>query len=159
MERFFDILFSGLALLVFLPLLVPIAIVLKCSEEEVFFSQERIGKDGKVFKLFEFATMLKDSPNLDIGSVIIKDDSRVLSVSKFLRKSKINELPQLPNIVFGNISVIGPRPLRAKAFSSYLNKIQDFIVLVRPGLSGVGSIVFRGEEDIMHGAKASIDYY
>ena len=160
MERFFDILFSGLALLVLSPLLVPIVIILKCSgEREVFFLQERIGKDGKLFKLFKFATMLKDSPNLGTGTVTMRGDPRVLPVGQFLRKTKINELPQLLNIFFGDMSVIGPRPLTAQTFGSYSDSTQDVIKQVRPGLSGVGSIIFRGEEDIMHGATASVDFY
>ncbi|MDB4797228.1 sugar transferase [bacterium] len=160
MERFFDIFFSGLALLVLSPLLVPIVIILKCSGEgEVFFLQKRIGKDGKLFKLFKFATMLKDSPNLGTGTVTMRGDSRVLPVGKFLRKTKINELPQLLNIFFGDMSVIGPRPLTAQTFASYSDSTQDVIKQVRPGLSGVGSIIFRGEEDIMHGATASVDFY
>ena len=160
MERFFDIFFSGLALLVLSPLLVPIVIILKCSGEgEVFFLQERIGKNGKLFKLLKFATMLKDSPNLGTGTVTMKGDPRVLPVGKFLRKSKINELPQLLNIFFGDMSVIGPRPLTAQTFGSYSDSTQTIIKQVRPGLSGVGSIIFRGEEDIMHGATASVAFY
>lgn len=160
MERFFDILFSGLALLVLSPLLVPIVIILKCSGEgEVFFLQERIGKAGKLFKLFKFATMLKNSPNLGTGTVTMRGDPRVLPVGKFLRKTKINELPQLLNIFFGDMSIIGPRPLTAQTFGSYLDSTQAVIKQVRPGLSGVGSIIFREEEDIMHGATASVDFY
>ena len=160
MERFFDIVFSGLSLLLLSPLLIPLAIILKCSGEgEVFFLQERVGKEGKLFKLFKFATMLKDSPNLGTGTVTIRDDPRVLPVGQFLRKTKINELPQLLNILFGNMSVIGPRPLTSHTFGSYLDATQAVIKQVRPGLSGVGSIIFRGEEDIMHGATASVDFY
>ena len=160
MERFFDIVFSGLSLLLLSPLLVPLAIILKCSGEgEVFFLQERVGKEGKLFKLFKFATMLKDSPNLGTGTVTIRDDPRVLPIGQFLRKTKINELPQLLNIFFGNMSVIGPRPLTAQTFGSYSASTQSVIKQVRPGLSGVGSIIFRGEEDIMHGATASVDFY
>tara|TARA_B110000438_G_scaffold212460_1_gene204556 strand:- start:225 stop:902 length:678 start_codon:yes stop_codon:yes gene_type:complete len=160
MERFFDILFSGFALLVLFPLLVPIVIILKCSGEgEVFFLQERIGKEGTLFKLFKFATMLKDSPNLGTGTVTMREDPRVLPVGKFLRKTKINELPQLLNIFFGDMSVIGPRPLTMQTFGSYSDSTQAVIKKVRPGLSGVGSIIFRGEEDIMHGVTASVDFY
>ena len=160
MERFFDIVFSGLTLLALSPLLVPIVIILKCSGEgEVFFLQERIGKEGAVFKLFKFATMLKDSPNLGTGTVTMRGDPRVLPVGKFLRKTKINELPQVLNIFFGDMSVIGPRPLTAQTFGSYSDSTQAVIKQVRPGLSGVGSIIFRGEEDIMHGATASVDFY
>ena len=160
MERFFDIFFSGLALLCLSPLLVPIFIILKFSGEgEVFFLQERIGRSGEVFKLFKFATMLKNSPNIGTGTVTMKGDPRVLPVGKFLRKTKINELPQLLNIFFGDMSVIGPRPLTEQAFSSYSAETQEIIKKVRPGLSGVGSIIFRGEEEIMHGALASVDFY
>jgi len=160
MERFFDILFSGIALLVLSPLLVPIIIILRCSGEgEVFFLQERVGRNGEVFKLYKFVTMLKDSPNIGTGTVTMKDDLRILPVGKFLRKTKINELPQLLNIFFGDMSVIGPRPLTAQTFGSYSDSTQDVIIQVRPGLSGVGSIIFRGEEDIMHGATASVDFY
>ena len=160
MERFLDIFFSGLALLLLSPLLVAIAIVLKCSGEgEVLFMQERMGRHGALFKLFKFATMLKDSPNLGTGTVTMRGDPRVLPVGKFLRKTKINELPQLLNIFFGDMSVIGPRPLTVQTFGSYSNITQDIIKEVRPGLSGVGSIIFRGEEDLMHGATASVDFY
>ena len=160
MERFFDIFFSGLALLALSPLLVPIVLILRFSGEgEIFFLQERIGKGGQVFKLFKFATMLKDSPNIGTGTITMKGDPRVLPVGKFLRKTKINELPQLLNIFFGDMSVIGPRPLTAQTFGAYSGDTQEVIKKVRPGLSGVGSIIFRGEEEIMHGASASVDFY
>ena len=160
MDRFFDILFSGIALLLLSPLLVPILITLKLTgESEVFFLQERIGKNGKKFKLFKFATMLKNSPNIGTGTVTMKGDPRVLPVGTFLRKTKINELPQLLNILFGDMSVIGPRPLTLQTFEAYSEVTQGLIKRVRPGLSGVGSIIFRGEEEIMHGANASVDFY
>ena len=160
MDRFFDILFSGMALFILFPFLVPIAITLRLTGEgEVFFLQERIGKGGKKFKLFKFATMLKNSPNIGTGSVTMSGDPRVLPVGAFLRKTKINELPQLMNIFFGDMSVIGPRPLTYDAFRAYSEKTQCAIKQVRPGLSGVGSIIFRGEEEIMHGVSASLDFY
>jgi lipopolysaccharide/colanic/teichoic acid biosynthesis glycosyltransferase len=160
MERFFDILFSGAALLLLSPLLFPVILILKFSGEgEVFFLQDRVGKDGKLFKLFKFATMLKDSPNIGTGTVTMKEDPRVLPAGKFLRKTKINELPQLLNIFLGDMSIIGPRPLTEQTFSSYKSSTQTIIKQVKPGLSGIGSIVFRGEEDIMHGAAASVDFY
>ena len=160
MERFFDFVFSSFALLILLPLLVAVIVILRFSGEgEVFFIQHRIGKDGKVFKLFKFATMLKDSPNIGTGTVTMREDPRVLPVGKFLRKTKINELPQLLNIFLGDMSVIGPRPLTAQTFESYSLNTQKIIKRVRPGLSGIGSIIFRGEEEIMHGSLASIDFY
>ena len=160
MERFFDIVFSGLALLVLSPLLVPAVLILRFSGEgEVFFLQDRIGRSGKIFKLFKFATMLKDSPNISTGTVTMKGDPRILPVGKLLRKTKINELPQLLNIFFGDMSVIGPRPLTPQTFGSYSPSTQEVVKQVRPGLSGVGSVIFRDEENIMDGSLASIDFY
>ena len=160
MDRFFDIVFSGLALLILSPLLLPIVLILKFTGEgEIFFSQERIGKSGKVFYLFKFATMLKDSPVMGTGTVTMKGDPRVLPVGKFLRKSKINELPQLVNIFLGQISVIGPRPLTDQTFSLYSDETQKTLITVKPGLSGIGSVIFRGEEEIMYGATASVGFY
>ena len=160
MDRFFDLLFSLLSLLLLSPLLVPTIIILRLTGEgEIFFLQERIGQNRKKFKLFKFATMLKESPNIGTGTVTMRDDPRVLPVGKFLRKTKINELPQLLNVLIGNMSIIGPRPLTAQAFRVYSESTQNLVTQVRPGLSGVGSIVFRGEEEIMHGATASVDFY
>lgn len=158
--RFLDIFFSSLALLILFPLLAPIVLILKFSGEgEIFFLQERIGKGGEIFKLLKFATMLKDSPNIGTGTITMKEDPRVLPVGKFLRKTKINELPQLLNILLGDMSVIGPRPLTAETFDSYSAETQEIIKKVRPGLSGIGSIIFRAEEEIMHRSLASVDFY
>lgn len=160
MDRCFDIFFSGIALIFLFPLLVLVAITLRFTGEgEIFFLQDRIGKSGKKFKLFKFATMLKNSPSMGTGTVTMKNDPRVLPVGILLRKTKINELPQLLNIFFGDMSVVGPRPLTAQTFGAYSDKTQSLIKQVRPGLSGIGSIIFRGEEEIMHGATASIDFY
>jgi lipopolysaccharide/colanic/teichoic acid biosynthesis glycosyltransferase len=137
MDRFFDILFSGIALLVLSSLLVPIVITLRLTGEgEVFFLQERIGKGSDKFKLFKFATMLKNSPNIGTGTVTMRGDPRVLPVGTFLRKTKINELPQLLNIFFGDMSVIGPRPLTTQTFVAYSERTQGLITQVRPGLLG-----------------------
>jgi len=160
MQRFFDVLFSGLALLVLSPLLAPIAVVLRFSGEgEIFFLQERVGKDGKPFKLYKFATMLKNSPNMGTGTVTLKGDPRVLPVGKFLRKTKINELPQLLNIFIGDMSVVGPRPQAHRCFNAFPVDLQRVIVQVKPGLSGIGPIVFRGEEDILADHAGSVEFY
>jgi lipopolysaccharide/colanic/teichoic acid biosynthesis glycosyltransferase len=160
MQRFFDVLFSGLALLVLSPLLLPIAVLLRLTGEgEIFFLQERVGKDGKPFKLFKFATMLKNSPSIGTGTVTLKNDPRVLPMGKFLRKTKINELPQLLNIFLGDMSVVGPRPQAHRCFYAFPAHLQRVIVQVKPGLSGIGPIVFRGEEDILADHAGSVDFY
>jgi len=150
MQRFFDIVFSSLALLVLSPLLIPVMIILKLTgEHEVFYVQQRVGKGGKMFGLLKFATMLKDSPNMGTGTITVRDDPRVLPFGKFLRKTKINELPQLINILKGDMSIIGPRPQDMRCFVVFDPKDQENIKKVRPGLSGIGSIIFRDEEGIM----------
>lgn len=160
LERFFDILFSSLALILFLPILISIMLILKLTGEgEIFFLQERVGKKGDFFKLFKFATMKKNSPNVGTKTITMKGDNRILFVGKYLRKTKINELPQLLNIFYGDMSFIGPRPLTAQTFDIYSTKIQKKLKTQRPGLSGIGSIVFRHEEEMMHGSSASVDFY
>jgi lipopolysaccharide/colanic/teichoic acid biosynthesis glycosyltransferase len=89
----------------------------------------------------------------------MKNDPRVLPAGKFLRKTKINELPQLLNIFIGDMSLIGPRPQTPRCFDAFPVESQDVIVQVKPGLSGIGSIVFRGEEDILEGHSGTLDFY
>lgn len=111
MQRVFDILFSSLTIIILLPILVPILCILRLTGEgEVFFRQTRVGKDKVSFNLLKLATMLKNSEQLGAGTVTLKDDFRVLPYGKFLRKTKLNELPQLFNILLGDMSIIGPRP-------------------------------------------------
>jgi len=158
--RFFDLVLSGLALIALSPLLIPIVLFLKFSGEgEIFFLQERVGKNREMFKLFKFATMLKDSPSMGTGTVTIKNDPRVLPAGKFLRKTKINELPQLLNVFIGHMSLVGPRPQAPRCFDAFPVESQDIIVQVKPGLSGIGPIVFRGEEDILEGHSGTLDFY
>ena len=160
MQRFLDSLISGIALLVLSPLLVPVAIILRITGEgEVFFKQNRVGRGGELFGLYKFATMLKDSPNLGTGTVTVKGDPRVLPVGRVLRKTKINELPQLLNILLGDMSLIGPRPQTRRCFDAFPARSQEEIMKVRPGLSGLGSIVFRNEEDMMDVAKDPDHFY
>ena len=160
MQRLLDIVFSGLALVVLSPLLVPIAIALRLTGEgEVFYVQQRVGRDGRLFGLYKFATMLKNSPNLGTGMVTVGDDPRVLPLGRFLRKTKLNELPQLLNIVLGDMSVIGPRPQTQRCFDAFPLPAQQAIVQVRPGLSGIGSIIFRDEEGMLHGRADPIRFY
>ena len=151
MQRSFDVIFSGIALTLLLPLVLPLMFLLRVTGEgEIFFPQDRVGRGGKDFKLYKFATMLKDSPNMGTGTVTIKNDPRVLPVGGFLRKTKINELPQLINIFKGDMSIIGPRPQTQRCFDAFPKLAQNDISMVRPGLSGIGSVVFRSEEDMMH---------
>ncbi len=160
MQRIFDVILSSVALLVLSPLLLFISILLRLTGEgEIFFLQSRVGKGGKTFQLYKFATMLKDSPNLSTGTVTVKNDPRILPLGKFLRNTKLNELPQLLNILNGDMSIIGPRPQTQRCFDAFLPASKKAIIQVRPGLSGIGSIVFRNEENMLHAQLDSVRFY
>jgi lipopolysaccharide/colanic/teichoic acid biosynthesis glycosyltransferase len=154
LKRTFDVLSSGIAILILSPLLVPIIIGLRMTGEGyVFYKQERVGHNNTTFLIWKFATMLKDSANMDGGIMTTKMDPRITPMGGFLRKSKINELPQLFNIFFGHMSVVGPRPVMKVSFEAYPDKIQKVIYNVKPGLTGIGSIIFRDEEELITEVK------
>ena len=153
-KRIADILISFIAIVFLIPIFLIIVIALRFTAEgEVFYTQERIGYLNSKFKIWKFATMLKNSLNLGTGSITLNDDFRVTKIGKFLRKSKINELPQLFNILIGDISVVGPRPILESDWNLYSEEIKNMVYNVKPGLTGIGSIVFRDEESIMSSVK------
>lgn len=159
MTRVADVILSLSAVLILSPILVLIAIILKFTgEREVFYSQIRVGRDQKEFALLKFATMLKDSPNIGTGTITIKDDPRVLPFGKFLRTTKLNELPQLLNVLMGTMSLIGPRPQAKTNFDYFPEEARPLIASVRPGLSGIGSIVFSNEENMLRDVQTE-DFY
>jgi len=154
LKRLLDIIVSSITLIILLPLFLPIIIALKLTAEgEVFYFQERIGLNNSRFQIWKFATMLKNSMNMGTGSITLQNDFRVTPIGKFLRKTKINELPQIINILKGDISLVGPRPLVTKTFSAYSAEVQEQIYKVKPGLTGIGSIIFRDEESIISAVK------
>ena len=158
-KRLFDFVMALLALTVLSPLLIPVIIgLLLTGEHYVFYFQERIGKGGKAFDIWKFATMLKNSPNIGTGTLTTRNDPRVLPMGKFLRKTKINELPQLINILIGNMSIIGPRPLVKDTYDLYADDVKECISKVTPGLSGIGSVIFRDEEYYVSKAKDPVGF-
>ncbi len=157
-KRFFDIIFSVVALIILLPFFIPIIIILLLTgEHQVFYQQERVGFRNKIFGIWKFATMLKNSPNMGSKDLTVRNDPRVTSIGKFLRKSKLNELPQMINILTGDMSFIGPRPLMKSGFDRYSDDLKTKIYNVKPGLTGIGSIVFRDEELIMTNSSLTPD--
>ena len=143
-----------MALFLLLPLFIPITILLKFSGEgEVFYLQERIGINKSQIFIFKFATMLKNSMNIGTKSITLRGDFRVTKVGKYLRLTKINELPQLINVLKGDISLVGPRPLVTETFNAYSAEVQEVIYNIKPGLTGIGSIVFRDEESLISNNK------
>jgi lipopolysaccharide/colanic/teichoic acid biosynthesis glycosyltransferase len=150
MIRFFDILFSGIAIFILFPFMIPIMVLLKLTgEHDIFYCQTRIMKFGKEFKLLKFATMLRNSPKLTGGLYTSKNDPRMLPLGKFLRKTKINELPQLLNIFIGQMSIVGYRPTVREHYEGYPIEAKKMLYNARPGLTGIGSVVFRNEEEIL----------
>ena len=160
MIRLLDVLLSGTALVLLLPIFMPIALLLRATGEgEVFYRQERVGLNARNFQLIKFATMLKDSPSIGTGNITIRNDPRVLPVGHLLRLTKVNELPQLLNILLGDMSIIGPRPLTRDNFNMYGTDAQARIATVKPGLSGIGSIIFRDEERLLSGRENPTEFY
>lgn len=150
LKRALDILVAFFVLLVLaIPFLV-IALLLRLTAEgEVFYLQDRVGYRNEKFKIWKFATMLKNSPNMLTGSLTLRNDPRVTTVGKFLRMTKINELPQLVNVLKGDMSLVGPRPQVVKDYLAYPPHIQKRIYNAKPGITGIGSVVFRDEEKLL----------
>ncbi len=146
-KRFLDIVVALIALIILSPLLIPISILLKLSGEgKIFYFQERIGHKNSRFNIWKFATMLKDSPNMGTADITVRNDPRILPIGIFLRKTKINEVPQIINVLIGNMSFVGPRPLMPQGFYAYSKEYQDKVYQIKPGITGIGSIFFRDEE-------------
>lgn len=150
MIRLLDIFFAILGLLVLGVFMLGATFINLCTgEHKVLYKQNRVGKYGKEFKLYKFATMLENSPNLAGGLVTAVNDPRVLPFGRFLRRTKVNELPQLLNILKGDMSFVGPRPQTRPHYNLYTPEQQRVIDAVGPGLTGVGSLFFRNEEEML----------
>ena len=160
MVRFFDILFSSIAFLIVSPIFFIVIIILRFTgENKVFYLQERIGKDEKTFQLSKFVTMVENSEEIG-GDVTVKNDPRILPFGSFLRNSKINELPQLINIIVGDMSVVGFRPQTKNSFNLFSNSARIRISKSRPGLTGIGSLYFSNEEELLDSEKGrDINFY
>jgi lipopolysaccharide/colanic/teichoic acid biosynthesis glycosyltransferase len=149
-KRIFDFILAFIALAIITPFMIPVIIgLLITGEHYVFYFQKRIGYKNKPFDIWKFATMLKASPSLAGGLHTTRKDPRVLPMGGFIRKTKINELPQIVNILKGDMSIVGPRPLVDKTFDPYPDHVKATIYNVKPGLTGIGSIVFRDEEGLL----------
>lgn len=158
LKRAFDLVLSLFALAILSPLFLAVILVLRVTgEREVFYLQDRIGYKNRVFKIWKFATMAKGSAEIGTGGVTLRNDSRVTSFGRLLRMSKINELPQLVNVLRGDMSIVGPRPLMLAGFELYSQQFKSSVYQVKPGLTGIGSVVFRDEERIL--SESSVPPY
>jgi len=150
MKRLFDFSLSVVLIIFLTPLFLFVVILLSLTGEHcVFYKQKRSGYKGKEFMLIKFVTMLKNSHNLGSKYVVIPNDPRVLPLGKFLRKSKIDEIPQLLNVLKGDMSFVGPRPTIPKFYNYYSNRDKAIICKMKPGITGVTAIIFRDEESIL----------
>jgi lipopolysaccharide/colanic/teichoic acid biosynthesis glycosyltransferase len=148
-KRLFDIVFAALALSVLSPLLLVVAIwIMKDSSGPIFFRQTRVARYGKNFRIFKFRTMHANAEKLGI-QLTSRNDSRVTTAGTFLRKYKIDELPQFINVLTGDMSIVGPRPEVPKYVAYYPQNVRDIVLSVRPGITDRASIEFKDENELL----------
>ncbi|MEJ5266111.1 MAG: sugar transferase [Bacteroidales bacterium] len=158
MIRLFDLLFSLLGLIILLPVFIIVAILIKItSKGPVFFIQKRVGKDNRDFSLIKFRTMYQDADKSGLLTVGEKDP-RITPVGYFLRKYKIDELPQLINVLKGDMSLVGPRPEVRKYVELYSEE-QKQILKFRPGITDLASIKYVNENEILKQADDPEEFY
>ncbi|HMD01297.1 MAG TPA: sugar transferase [Ferruginibacter sp.] len=150
LKRVIDLVIAFVSLVILSPLLIICILVLLCTgEHEIFFLQKRVGYKNQLFNIIKFATMLKNSPNMGTGEITLRNDPRVTRFGKILRMTKLNELPQIFNVLTGDMSIVGPRPLMSVSFKQYPEEVQRVIYNCKPGMTGLGSLIFRDEEKIV----------
>ncbi|MEJ5316229.1 MAG: sugar transferase [Tenuifilum sp.] len=158
MIRFFDILFSLIGLILLSPIFVIVAIAIKIdSKGPIFYRQQRIGKNGVKFSLLKFRSMFTESDKKGLIT-IGNNDSRITSIGRFIRKYKIDELPQLINVLNGSMSLVGPRPEVSKYVELY-NDYQRKVLSIKPGITDFASIYFKNENEILESKKNPEEYY
>ncbi|MBO9688683.1 MAG: sugar transferase [Mitsuaria chitosanitabida] len=152
-KRLFDIVCAGLGLLLLSPLLVAVAAWIKLdSRGPVMFRQERVGRHGKPFRIHKFRTMRVDAPKLG-PQITIGEDARITRSGRWLRASKVDELPQLWDVLRGAMSLVGPRPEVPRYVALYPAALREVVLSVRPGITDPASLSFRNESELL--AKAA----
>lgn len=157
LKRIFDIFFSIFGLIFFFPVFLIIAILIKLdSSGKIFFRQIRITKNEKEFKIYKFRTMKENTEEKQ--QITIGEDNRITRIGKILRKTKLDELPQLINILRGDMSFVGPRPEVPK-YVAYYTKEQREILKVRAGITDYASIYFSNESEVLGKQENPEKYY
>ena len=157
-KRAFDILVSFVGFVLLLPVFIIVAVLLKLdSPGPVFFLQERIGKNGIPFKLIKFRSMYVNS-HKHAAITIGARDSRITRAGYWLRKFKVDEMPQLINVLLGDMSMVGPRP-EVKKFVDLYDELQRQVISVKPGITDYASIQFRNENELLEGKTDPINFY
>jgi lipopolysaccharide/colanic/teichoic acid biosynthesis glycosyltransferase len=158
LKRTFDLIASITGITLLSPLMLLLALIVRVdSRGPIFYKQERVGKGGILFKLIKFRTMHVNADKLTAITVGARDP-RITSSGFYLRKFKLDELPQLINVLFGEMSLVGPRP-ELKKFVDLYDEQQQKVVLVKPGITDLASIKFRNENEMLEGKADPINYY
>ncbi len=157
-KRIFDIIVSFFALFILLPIFVVLGIAIAIeSKGGIFYKQKRVGKNGKEFKLFKFRSMYADADKKGLLTVGGRD-SRITKVGYFIRKYKLDELPQLINVLKGDMSIVGPRP-EVKKYTDLYSEEQKKVLSARPGITDPASLKYRNENDLLAKAENPEKYY
>ena len=155
LKRILDIILSFFGIIIFSPVFIVIAIIIKItSNGSIFFVQKRIGQDAKIFKMFKFRTMCNNSES---NTISVLGDERITPVGAILRKYKLDELPELINVLLGDMSFVGPRP-DVPGYADLLTGENRNILKLRPGITGPASIKYSNEEEILSKKENPIEY-
>jgi lipopolysaccharide/colanic/teichoic acid biosynthesis glycosyltransferase len=156
-KRIFDIICAILGLILLSPFFIIIIILIKAtSKGSVFFKQRRVGLKHKIFLIYKFRTMYMNSPG---GLLTIGQDERITPIGKFLRRYKLDELPQLINVLLGEMSLVGPRPEVEKYVELYPKDVRDIVLSVKPGITEWASIKMIDENKMLADCQNAEDYY
>lgn len=157
-KRIFDFLVSLLGIIILSPIFIIVSIAIKIdSKGNILFLQKRVGRYGKEFNIYKFRTMVTDAEKIG-KQITVGNDSRITKVGTFLRKTKIDELPQLFNVLKGDMSLVGPRPEVPKYVALY-NEEQKNVLNVRPGITDMASLRYRDENEILGKVENPEEYY
>ena len=159
MKRILDIVGSALGLLLLLPVLVIVAVAIKLdSPGPIFFRQERVGLGGRSFRIFKFRSMVVGAARAGTA-LTVRGDTRITQAGMLLRRSKLDELPQLINVLVGEMSIVGPRPEVSEFMKFYTPDQRAIILSMRPGITDYAAILFRDESSLLDGQRDPIDVY
>lgn len=159
LKRGVDVLCSAAGLLILWPFVLGIAVAIKLdSPGPAFFRQERIGRGGRPFRIFKFRSMVADAPQHGTA-IAVRADSRITRAGAFLRRTKLDELPQLINVFKGDMSLVGPRPEVPEFMNLYTPEQRALIVSLRPGITDYASILFRDESSLLDGQDDPVGTY
>ncbi len=157
-KRMFDFIASLIGCIILIPVFIIISILIKFdSRGPILFKQKRVGQDGKVFEILKYRTMIVDAEKIG-KQITVGNDSRITKVGKFLRKYKLDELPQLFNVLKGDMSLVGPRPEVPKYVKLY-NESEREVLKVKPGITDFASIEYRDENEILGTVENPEEYY